>query len=460
MYELTPLFLFKFQFMAELIVAESLVAHRFKRRPLFWLRLPLCIAACFGVAYAIPVLAYNAWFCSALFIALFAVTLAMMPVCFDEKPSAVIFGAIAGYTVQHIAYVLFDILILITKLNKGLPLGTYGEVSFDISMTSGGGMSNVGAVFASNNLLAIVMWVFVYFEVYWLFYMLSSYRLKKVGAIELKSKSVFLVVALILVVDVLVSSFVTYYSKDNFQSGYLYILYGYNVFGCLLALYIQFELAVRKKLETDYNTVNMLWSQREEQYRLSKENIARIDMKCHDLKHQIRTIGNRAAINGETLGEIENAIAIYDSAVKTGNEALDVILTEKSLLCNERKIKLACIADGKSLGFMSDADLYSLFGNLVDNALESACKCKENERDVSLTIKRVKNFLSVNIHNRYCGELLFEKGLPITTKDDKYNHGFGMKSVVDVCKKYGGELKITATDGIFNLNILFPIPSV
>ena len=56
----------------------------------------------------------------------------------------------------------------------------------------------------------------------------------------------------------------------------------------------------------------------------------------------------------------------------TGNHALDVILTEKSLICKQKEIKLTCMADGKQLAFMQTTDLYSIFGNLLNNSIEAA----------------------------------------------------------------------------------------
>ena len=62
------------------------------------------------------------------------------------------------------------------------------------------------------------------------------------------------------------------------------------------------------------------------------------------------------------------------------------------------------------------------------------------------------------MRNRYKGELVFRDGLPETTKTkEKGFHGYGMKSVRYTVRHYGGELSIVAKDGIFNLNIVFPI---
>ena len=72
-------------------------------------------------------------------------------------------------------------------------------------------------------------------------------------------------------------------------------------------------------------------------------------------------------------------ISIYDSMLKTGNEALDVIFAEKSLVCRKNDIKLNCMIDGAKLSFMENTDIYALFGNLMDNAIEAIEKLKDND---------------------------------------------------------------------------------
>lgn len=87
-----------------------------------------------------------------------------------------------------------------------------------------------------------------------------------------------------------------------------------------------------------------------EQYELTRENIALINQKCHDLKHQIRALRNATKEELEHyLEEIEGQVQIYDAIVKTGNEVLDTILTEKSLYCKERGISVFCVADGSQM---------------------------------------------------------------------------------------------------------------
>lgn len=454
MYEFTPFFLYKLQFMTELLVAEGMMCLKLKRRSFFVLRVFLCVAACFVFAFAIPIVAYNTVWCAALFIIMFAFTIPMLKTCFSESWSTIVFCAIAGYTIQHMAYELFDLIIVLTGLNGGSSFGNYGNGEVTTDPRLGG----VGGFIFTSNLLVIAVWLLVYVWTFWMALIFVSRKTDKFRNLELKNRALLVVVAMIVMIDIISSSFVTYYSADNFDKGYVIALYLYNIFCCILAMYIQFAVALRRRLERDYEALSRLWSQKKEQYEITKENIELVNMKCHDLRHQIRTIAGRGSVDEGTLEEMERVIDIYDSVVKTGNDALDVILTEKSLLCSRRNIHLSCMADGSSMSFMSDADLYALFGNLTDNAIEAVKDLPADKRTISLSIREVKGFLSVNIHNLYEGDIRFENGLPLTTKKDVANHGFGMKSVRMICRKYGGEMTIKADGGAFNLNMIFPVP--
>ena len=114
------------------------------------------------------------------------------------------------------------------------------------------------------------------------------------------------------------------------------------------------------------------------------------------------------------------------------------------------------MADGAKLSFLSDGDLYCLFGNIIDNALEAVKSVSEKERRVINLVVKVKNgLLIVQQDNFFDGELEFEDGLPVTTKADKNYHGFGMRSIRMIVHKYDGELTTYVKDDIFHLNIIF-----
>lgn len=225
-------------------------------------------------------------------------------------------------------------------------------------------------------------------------------------------------------------------------------------------LYLQNELFKKSAMRQELAVMNLLWKKEQEQYELAKENIALINQKCHDLKHQIRAIRNASKEDMEQyLAEMEDSIQIYEAIVKTGNEVLDTILTEKSLYCKDRGIVVSCVADGSQMDFINTVDLYAILGNALDNAIEAVEKFKHQEkRQIDVMIYRQQNFLVMNIVNPIKGNLTYEEELPVSTKGDKRFHGFGLRSMRYLVKKYDGFLSVSEEDGCFSLKILIPIP--
>ena len=144
--------------------------------------------------------------------------------------------------------------------------------------------------------------------------------------------------------------------------------------------------------------------------------------------------------------------------MKTGCDALDVVLTEKSFICQEKKINLTYMMDGEKLNFMNESDIYSIFGNAIDNAIEYlTSKVEEGKRFIRISSKEDKGMFLIHIENYFEDKLNLVDGLPETTKGDRSIHGFGLKSVRMICQEYGGELYVKNSGSLFVLNIFLPI---
>lgn len=466
MYEPTALYFYKAIFTVELLVAELLACTGKKRRSHYVLRLAAAWAVCIGLAFAAPVFAYNAVYCSIVFLALFGVSLLGLKFCYEESWVTVIFHGIAAYTLQHIAYSLFDLasLGLSAAFSGGSPSvgGAYGDGAvtdfFPIIVSGMRPSSATGesAMNEFNQLCAYCAYFIVYITTYFLGWRFLSVRLKDSGKFEMKISALFVFVVCFVLFNIIASSLVTYYSGPNFDAFYVVMLSLYNIACSFFTMYLMIDVIYRKQLERGFTVANKLLKQSEEQYELAKQNMELINLKCHDLKHQIRTLGSTSSVSKEAIEEIEGVISIYDAGIRTGNEALDIILTEKSLYCNRNGIKLYCIVDGALLTFISDADLYSLFGNILDNAIEAVEKLEESKRFINLSVREINGFPRISASNCYATPPVFDgNGLPQTTKENKDLHGFGMKSIGLVAKKYNGDLTVTARSGMFELNVVF-----
>ncbi len=116
----------------------------------------------------------------------------------------------------------------------------------------------------------------------------------------------------------------------------------------------------------------------------------------------------------EEMQEMKRLIGIYEAAVKTGNDTLDTILTERSLYCEKEGIRLSCMADGEKLSFMPVGDICALFGNALENAIEAVAKLEQVEdRNISFQVRESRGLLVITVDNYFSGPLTFEDGLPV-----------------------------------------------
>ena len=232
------------------------------------------------------------------------------------------------------------------------------------------------------------------------------------------------------------------------------------VFTCIFILSVQSGLLDKSRYRQDMEIMEQLWEEKRKQFDLTKENIDIINIKCHDLKHQLYALRtSEGEISKEAVREIEDAVSFYDSNIKTNNEILDTMLTEKSLYCREHGIKLTCMVDGRKLSYISSADMCSLFGNAIENAIEAVGRVKDPDKRVVSVTSEVRSGMNlIRIVNYFGGKVEFEDGLPVTDKGDKNFHGFGMKSIRAIVEKYGGNLSVSTEDDEFYLNIVLPLP--
>lgn len=239
----------------------------------------------------------------------------------------------------------------------------------------------------------------------------------------------------------------------------IFINFAYTIFEflclCLVAIFIREE-----KLLDENTVLNEFLDNERKQYELIKDDILNINIKCHDLKHIVKNLRKSGGVNTEVLEEIEDSVNMYNAIVRTGNDAMDVVLTEHSLYCAKNGITVSCMADGEALNFMNATDIYILFGNVMENAIDAVSKIEDKDkRDITLSVSHDTGVIRIREKNyRPQCEIKLVNGLPVTTKNDLLNHGFGTKSIKMITEKYEGVVKANLTEEFFILNIVIPYP--
>lgn len=439
------------RFILELLIAEHLFVGAFaSKKPSFRFRVVFSTVLLCLIAASYPwlqnlVAALSAeWEDSAVplftgvwYIALTALTIPVIRWMYPLSLCDTLFMGIGGYAVQHIEYIL---------INEVVALGLWPGIT-------------------GHLLLYILICAVSYAVLCLIIYFGAVSDLKRFHGQLFDDTPANIIIFSVMLVLLLFSAFMHQYvflgNSNNYSGNINYLGALSDLLNCSFFLIVQFSIFRISTLSKENEVVRQLLYERGKQYQLSRENIDIINHKCHDLKHQVTALRQVGAQElGDYIDEVESSVMIYDNVLQTDNEVLNTILSEKSLYCEQHKIRLSCIVDSDYLDFMSTMDIYALLGNALDNAIECVRKYKEADRRVvSLTISTRGNFLCIQTNNYYEGTIELRDGLPVTTKTrHREMHGFGMQSMKHLAEKYGGSLYIDLSDQIFLLQIVIPMP--
>ena len=137
----------------------------------------------------------------------------------------------------------------------------------------------------------------------------------------------------------------------------------------------------------------------------------------------------------------------------TGNVSMDALINYKASIAEKYGIRILLDAIVPYDTVFEDTALYSLLGNLLDNAIEAVINAAPEKRTIRIQIRTTNN-LYVQMENPYSGKLCKKNGQYLTTKSNKEDHGLGLKMVRDIVEKYHGVLDIKDEGNKFRV-ILF-----
>ena len=147
--------------------------------------------------------------------------------------------------------------------------------------------------------------------------------------------------------------------------------------------------------------------------------------------------------------DLRTPIREVSQTVWTGDKAADCLISSKMALAGQKQIKTAVHIEYPRNTNIRSADLTTILGNLLDNALEAVQSAPEELRFLNLTIRRINAMLIIKVENGCGNAPKQENGTLITSKSDKAAHGLGLKSVQTAADRYDGALTASYRDGVF-----------
>ena len=321
------------------------------------------------------------------------------------------------------------------------------------------------ACFFRNVTDSVIVQALILISVYGLVFIWAHYMEVSItrGIFQLEINTRELWAAIVIAVAVFAFSNLSFvFSNTPFSAGLaadiFYIRTLVDIAGIMI-LYVYQSRICELLAEKELRNIHSMLKAQYDKYRNYQSTFELINMKYHDLKHQIA--GLRAEMSDEErkkwIDSLEQELESYSPELETGNSVLDTLIAGKMMNCRANNIKITCVADGDILDFMHVADICTIFGNALDNAIESVTMIEDPEkRLIHLAISQKKNFILIQINN-YCeNNITMKNGYPVTTKADKGNHGFGLKSIRYTVEKYHGTLNFDLKDNWFELKILIP----
>ena len=178
----------------------------------------------------------------------------------------------------------------------------------------------------------------------------------------------------------------------------------------------------------------------------------RHDMKNHILALQILVQRKEVEETNKYLDSMKNFMTNPEEYVKTGNDVVDSLLNYKIQKANEvLNVVETKISIPEQLRLRS-FDLNVLLGNLLDNAIDASMQTEDKK--LKITIKLDKGILFLNICNS-CQMIADEKkNFWETTKEDKANHGIGLKNVRRIVEKYHGDITFFYENNIIQTDVM------
>ena len=179
----------------------------------------------------------------------------------------------------------------------------------------------------------------------------------------------------------------------------------------------------------------------------------------HDYRNHINNMkiqlseGNYDKLS-DYLNELADDLDTVDTVIKTGNVMADAILNSKLNVAEKMNIKLNVKANVPDKLPMSDVELCSMLGNILDNAVEACGTLPEEERFMRVYIGKLKGQLYLSVQNS-AGKVRKSKNTYLSTKEGE--HGYGLFRIDRVAKKYGGYVNRQNEEGVFATEILIPI---
>ncbi|BBF43920.1 sensor histidine kinase [Lachnospiraceae bacterium KM106-2] len=257
------------------------------------------------------------------------------------------------------------------------------------------------------------------------------------------------------------SLFIIYNKREQLTENVMFILIGCSFLCVIVVSIFYYKNAIdemKRTMEEELELQNMQQKLKQnDDIRVIVDNLRSLR---HDMNNHMMVISGLLDLG--QIEELKKYVAEFRQELEKAtnfiileNETLAIILNYKAEIAKQKGIKFeSCIA--LSQLDLEDMEICSVFGNILDNAIEANEGTQCREPFINLAIEENREGVSITCSNTYMIEPVIEDNIIITTKEDKGIHGIGTRNVKNIVEKYHGILEYHTEQNIFSVHIYLP----
>lgn len=245
------------------------------------------------------------------------------------------------------------------------------------------------------------------------------------------------------------------------QGDYVGLGGSFEVITCLLILLALMGIEMKSTyIKTEVKMVQMKNELLEQSHKDMQKQYENSRYIFHDFKNHLVLLKNYADKKeyGKLtayLATIIEPIERFDNYSYTGCEIIDLVLNIKRSEAEQKGIRYLAETDRDIRLSVNENALGNILFNLLDNAIEACEKIIGLDKWIRIVIKKNNQIYIIKVENSIGQPVEFHDGNYMTGKENKEQHGIGMKSVEVTVKQYGGDVQWSHTEERFTVVITF-----
>lgn len=209
----------------------------------------------------------------------------------------------------------------------------------------------------------------------------------------------------------------------------------------IIMIYYTNKTSEQAQIKKDFEIAEHHYAMQQEYYDQLRVQQEETRALWHDISKYLRAA--QIDSTNAAITEVQEMLNSISCVVDVNNRIVSVILNEYFQIAKSADISIEIDVQVPSELFVTAADLYVLIGNTLDNAIEACVALPEEQREITLKLKKHNNLLFYEVTNPY-----MEKHLHRIRGN---YHGFGLKNVAKCVEKYSGKLEVSKDNGVFRV---------